>query len=211
MNFALSAPQGTASQPTVAGRDAIGSGSALLLGRCESVTLHDHPCAASLRKGWVWQDHPFSGADLERVAFHEAGHVVLLEWLNVTNVRAEASSLRGGVYILDTLPDADVTNSAADRADLAATAAAIFHAGTCAELLQGGAAWCGPILRLQQADHQKAEKIVRPTCGAHSSGAHAYAQRVALHVLSHRWWRVCEVAAALVRDGEWKPDGRAQH
>ena len=41
--------------------------------------------------------------------------------------------------------------------------------------------------------------MLRPGFGCHASGAHAYAQQVALHVLQLRWADVEAIAAELLR------------
>lgn len=79
----------------------------------------------------------------------------------------------------------------------------MFHAGTAAELIQSGVPWSGPIYR-QHDDHHRAEALLCEVFGAHSSGAHAYAQRVALCVLAARWGAVEAIAGELMRAGEWK-------
>lgn len=92
-----------------------------------------------------------------------------------------------------------------ESGELSATAASIFHAGMAAELLFLGIPWVGPVFYPEQLDFQQAEQMLAPKFGSHASGAHAFAQRVALHVLSTRWGRVREVADCLVKDGRWKP------
>ena len=47
------------------------------------------------------------------------------------------------------------------------------------------------------------EMMLAPIFGHNTSCGHAYAQRMALHVLSHRWERVCEVAQGLMRHGRF--------
>lgn len=174
------------------------------VGAASRPPFYQFPDDASLRRSWAWQQHPLAGESLERVAFHEAGHVVLLGWLGVTEVHARAQPHRGEVNVLSALPQMDPDNAPLERPDLAATAAAIFHAGTCAELLAAGQPWTGPVLRLQQTDHQRAEAMLCQVFGAHASGAHAYAQMAALHVLSHRWELVCGVASVLAREGRFR-------
>ena len=55
----------------------------------------------------------------------------------------------------------------------------------------------------RQTDHQMSEMMLAPIFGHNTSCGHAYAQRMALHVLSHRWERVCEVAQGLMRHGRF--------
>ena len=191
---------------TVGGEDVgstAGSGCASILGAVSRPPLHPFPRDAILRRVCPWQRYPLIKDSLLRIAFHEAGHVVMFEWLGVSELRASATPQSGTTDLLEQLPQGDDGATPAQRPDLAATAAAIYHAGTCAEMLAAGNPWRGPVLREGQDDHQRAEALLSAVFGACASGAHAYAQRVALHVLSHRWPRVREVAATLVRDGRY--------
>ena len=173
-------------------------------GRCESVNPFEYPRPAVLKRAWGWQGHHLAhGPNLGRMAFHEAGHVVLLEWLGIGAVAATATHSEG----LTHLPDVPSESPAAPdpTGEATAAAAAVFHAGTVAELLHAGARWAGPIFRPVTDDHRKAEALLSPVFGCHSSGAHAYAQLVAVHVLAGRWKRVTQIAHCLIERGEWKP------
>lgn len=164
-----------------------------------------YPEASSLRRAQAWQDPPYSGPSLERVAHHEAGHIVLFEWLGLDGIKATASPTSGRAFfpeVFPPLPDCPPDNSG----ELAATAAAVFHAGVIAELLHSGHAWKGPIHYAKHRDFQQADDMLKPRFGRHASGAHSFAQRVALHVLSERWQRVQEVAAHLIEYGHWHSD-----
>lgn len=86
---------------------------------------------------------------------------------------------------------------------LAATAASVFHAGVAAELILAGVPWGGPIRYPHATDYQRADEMLQPVFGRHASGAHAYAQRVALCVLEARWGEVEAIAGELVRTGRW--------
>ena len=86
---------------------------------------------------------------------------------------------------------------------LSATAASVLHAGVMAELIESGTPWAGPVHYAEATDYQRADEMLRPAFGCHASGAHAYAQQVALHVLQARWADVELVAAELVRTGRW--------
>ena len=193
--------QGTVSDRRLTARTR-STADAAFSGRGELVTSFDYPCASILRRVWSWQNFTSSGHGLECMAHHEAGHVVLLEWLGLESPRAVATAVDGLTYLPENrTPPAMPADS---TGELTAMAAAMFHAGTMAELLHAGTPWRGPIHRLQD-DHQRAESLLSEVFGAHSSGAHAFAQRVALHVLSSRWTRVQEVAAQLVATGVWVP------
>lgn len=174
-------------------------------GRCESVTPHAYPMAITLRRCWPWSDlsGALLGPSLERVAHHEAGHVVLLEWLGLSP-EATATATSGRCSF--PLKTAELSDPGPDESgELCATAASSFHAGMVAELLFLDIPWTGPMFYPRQPDYQLADDLLAPKFGRHASGAHAFAQRVALHVLAGRWRRVREVADCLVRDGRWKP------
>lgn len=168
-----------------------------------SKSTFPYPEASSLRRAQAWQEPPYSGPSLERVAFHESSHVVLLEYLNLDGLKATATPSSGRAFFPETWPVlADTPPDPTGQ--LAATAAAVFHAGVIGELIHSGQAWKGPIHYGRHTDYQAAETMLAPRFGRHSSAGHAFAQRVALHVLSERWHRVQEVAEHLVKHGNWK-------
>ena len=172
--------------------------------RCESVNPYEYPRPAVLNRVWGWQGHHLAhGPNLGRMAHHEAGHVVLLEWLGIGAVSATATPSEG----LTHLPAVQSNEPKAPdpTGELTAAAAAVFHAGTVAELLHAGARWAGPIFRPMTDDHRMAEALLSPAFGSHCSGAHAFAQRVALHVLAGHWQRVTHIAQCLIERGEWWP------
>lgn len=181
-----------------------GRAEAVLCAESWSTSSYPRPTAGSIRRAQVWQPHRLTSLSLDRVAHHEAGHVVFLEWLGWPCASAKASP-DGGHVVLQTLP----ANLPAEAEDLdgvlTASAAGLYHAGTCAEMLHSCVPWVGPVHRPRQTDHALAEAMLAPTFGCHHSGAHAFAQRLALHVLSERWGRVREVASALVERGSWCP------
>lgn len=163
----------------------------------------DHPTPASLRRCWPWQERGPTGADLVRVSFHEAGHCVMLEWLGIEGVRAEAGERSGQAVLppglLENLNDPGPDESGI----LAASAAAILHAGWEAESLHRGEPWEGPTFAPRQPDFQVAEALLMARFGRFSSAGHGYAARLARHVLEQRWERVEQIAQALVERGEW--------
>ncbi|OJV66301.1 MAG: hypothetical protein BGO35_07955 [Burkholderiales bacterium 64-34] len=169
--------------------------------RGELVTYFQFPHAASLRRVWGWERCQNTAPTQALMAHHEAGHVVMLEWLGLGSPRATASATKGLTYLHN---DRVVPRLSADpTGKLAAVAAAAFHAGLMAELLHMGQRWCAPIYR-NDDDQHRADILLREVFGLHASGAHAFSQRVALHVLSHRWSRVQEIAAVLICKGEWR-------
>ena len=161
------------------------------------------PSPTSLRQCWPWQPRGHAGADLERVSYHEAGHVVLMEWLGLEDVRAEATATGGVAHMPPGLVDSLSDPSEDESGILAATAAALFHAGVVAEMINRAEPWAGPIYYPDQDDFKRADAMLQVRFGRLSSAAHGYAQRVARHVLEQRWERVQEIAAALVERGEW--------
>lgn len=173
--------------------------------RCESVTSF-LPGSNTLRHACEWQMPHRGGPCLVRLAHHEAGHVAVMEWLGLTEIKAEATPVSGLTHwplgVFESLPQ-----PAPDPSGIyAATAAAVYHAGVIAELLQMGTTWRGPIFYPEQSDYAKADDMLRETFGRHASGAHAFAQKVALNVLIDRWERVLEVAAHLIEHGVWRSE-----
>ncbi len=162
-----------------------------------------YPAASSLRRAQQWQEPPYSGPSLERVSYHEAGHIILFGWIGLDDIKATASPTSGRAFFPEVFPP--MKDTPPDQTgELAATAAAVFHAGIMAELLHCGHGWQGPIHYAMQTDYQAADDMLAPSFGRHASGAHSFAQRVALHVLSGRWQRVQEVAEHLIKNGRWK-------
>lgn len=166
-------------------------------------TRFEYPRASMLRRGFVWEHYSATGPDLERMAYHEAGHGTLLEWLGLGCPKATATAHGGLTHLPDTLPE--TTDPDDPTGILTASAAAVFHAGTMAEMIYTGTPWRGPVFRPLTDDHQRAERMLKPVFGSCSSGAHAYAQRLALYVLIERWARVGEIAQRLIQTGEWRP------
>lgn len=170
--------------------------------RCELVTSF-LPSTSTLRRSCAWQTYRRRGAHVERLAHHEAGHIALMEWLGLTGLKAEVSSTSGLAHwppgVFESLPPPEPDPTGIWRA----TAASVYHAGVMAEMLHEGAAWSGPIWYADQTDYLRADDMLFATFGRHASGAHAFAQKVALNVLADRWDRVQEVAAHLVVHGAW--------
>jgi hypothetical protein len=197
---------GTASRFSGWDRDTICSGRAwveTLKAGVVSKSPFPYPVASSLRRAQQWQEPPYSGPSLDRVAYHEAGHIVLFEWIGLDDIKATASPTSGRAYFPEIFPP--MKDTPPDKTgELAATAAAVFHAGIMAELLHCGHGWQGPIHYARQIDYQAADDMLAPSFGRHASGGHSFAQRVALHVLSGRWQRVQEVAEHLIKNGRWK-------
>lgn len=129
--------------------------------------------------------------------------MLLMESLGLCNLRAEATPTAGlahwppGVLESQPQPPPDPTGIWTARA------AAVFHAGKMAELLYAGATWTGPVWYGDQADYKAADTMLSRAFGHQASGAHAFAQRVGLHVLWRQWPRVQQIAAHLVAHGTW--------
>lgn len=147
---------------------------------------------------------------MRQAAVHEAGHIVLMQWVGLLPPEATIAATDDGRVTGEAqwpapetfaqLPDPGPDESGV----LAATAAAVFHAGLAAELIESGAPWAGPIHYADATDYQRADEMLRPSFGFHASGAHGYAQQVALHVLHARWADVEAVASELLRCGRWR-------
>lgn len=166
-----------------------------------------------MRRCRPWQPLPDSslfGNALERVAYHEAGHVVVMQWLGLASpgasIHAANSVVRGATEWPDRVLWQDCPDPPPDESGaLAATAASVYHAGLMAELVHAGVHWVGPIHYPHATDYQRADDMLRASFGNHSSGAHSYAQQMALHVVSGMWPRVQEIATYLVTHGQWRP------
>lgn len=170
---------------------------------------HPYPCTATLRRVQPWQARPKLSDPMRQAAVHEAGHIVLMQWVGLSPPEASIAAHDGRVSgeahwpareTFAQLPDPSPDESGV----LAATAAAVFHAGVMAEVLESGTHWAGPIHYAYATDYQRAEEMLCPAFGCHASGGHAYAQQVALHVLRARWAEVEAVAGELLRSGRWK-------
>jgi len=175
-------------------------------GRCKPVTQHEFPIASGLRRcrGWQFVPPAMLCPSILRVSHHEAGHAVLLEWVGLDVCEATAEPSKGlCTFKPPKIPDGHFGKD--ESGQLCATAAAVFHAGVIAELLCEGRSWKGPIFYPQQKDYQDADDMLCRSFGRHASGAHAFAQQVALHVLSARWDRVRQIADHLVENGRWSP------
>ncbi|MBX9959654.1 MAG: hypothetical protein K2Y15_05905 [Burkholderiaceae bacterium] len=169
----------------------------------ESV-MYAYPDIRYVRRAYEWKPEPqeLKGPSLARIAQHEAGHIVLMEWVGFTGMVAEVSETAGSVNFPGRWQDLPEP-SEDSTGELSATAAAVFHAGLAAELLYFDLPWTGPVLRLEHSDHQLAEKMLSRSFGCHSSGAHAYAQRIALHVIQASWERCSEIAKQLMERRVW--------
>jgi len=170
---------------------------------------HPYPSTATLRRVHPWQARPKLADPMRQAAVHEAGHIVLMQWVGLSPPEASIAAHDGRVSgeahwpareTFAQLPDPSPDGSGI----LAATAAAVFHAGVMAEVLESGTPWTGPIHYAYATDYQRADEMLRERFGCHASGAHAYAQRVALHVLAAHWTEVGWIAAELVHAGTWK-------
>lgn len=173
------------------------------------MTHHPYPDHATLRRAQPWQTRPNLPDALRQAAVHEAGHIVLMQWVGLLPPEATISANDDGRVTGEAhwparetfaqLPDPGPDESGV----LAATAAALFHGGVMAELIESGAPWAGPIHYADATDYQRADEMLRPAFGSHASGAHAYSQQVALHVLLAQWADVEAVAGELLRTGRW--------
>jgi len=163
--------------------------------RGESVAYTPEPRADSIRFVCLWEPVPKLKPSRESLAFHEAGHVVFLQWLGVETRGAEIGSQGGLTHVVQNnstpklQPDTDGVSTA--------IGAACYHAGLVAELMfQGHELPNGP-MRYAASDFARADSMLSECFGGGRSGAHYFAQRFAWHILSNRWARVQEVARHL--------------
>jgi hypothetical protein len=139
-----------------------------------------------------------------RTAHHEAGHIVLFEWVGLRPTAAEINHQGGTASFC---PESVGTGS--DRSDpdgkVSAMAASVLHAGLAAELLFEGIDPSRVLYLRDDDDTEKAGVFLSDHFGPHCTGAHWYAQRFAMHLLSESWPRVSEIANHLLEHGTWKP------
>lgn len=144
------------------------------------------------------------GRDLARIAHHEAGHIVLMEWAGLVPLDAIATE-EGGMARFDPLQvTSDAEAHEYNRPLAAAQAASVFHAGIVAELIYAGLPWQGLTVRLNSSDWSKAQTLLQPHFGTVGGAGHGYAQRLALAVLTREATRLNEIAVQLVACGEWR-------
>lgn len=175
----------------------------------KSDMTYTHPPDDDLRRLWPLAAVPdeIRGPNLARIAHHEAGHAVLLEWAGIATAGSTVTE-RGGVVNIDLARvDSDAATGVDqdyDRPLAAAHLAACWHAGIVAELLYAGQPWRGVTVRMNSTDWSAARLILAPHFGTGLAG-HGFAQRTALAVLSDRWGRVEEIAGELIECGTWSP------
>lgn len=171
------------------------------------MNIHRAPDPSDLRRVWAWQPCPWGGgpADMQAIAWHEAGHAVYAHWIGIGMRRVELREGGGNCYAVAL--DFSATVQPEDAAgEIRATAAGLFHAGLAAELLHAGLPWRGPVARPLQSDHERAELMLAPGFGVRTVAGHAYAQLQAMHALSAHWRDVCSIAQTLLQSGEWTPE-----
>ncbi|TYC62091.1 hypothetical protein ETQ85_00595 [Zoogloea oleivorans] len=142
-------------------------------------------------------------SSLALTAYHEAGHVVLLEWVGFDVKQAVAAKGEGATLFDRPSERATAVGIVSPNEAHHAGAAALAHAGICAELIYAGAPWQG-VTKRNDSDWQLAHDMLFPIFGGSSAG-HGYAQRVALSVLTQNWGRVVQIAGELMKSGSWKP------
>lgn len=166
------------------------------------------PSESELYRVWPWVSVPsaIKGRDLARIAHHEAGHIVLMEWAGLVPLDAKATSERGVARFDPQQVTSDLPCHDYNRPLAAAQAASIFHAGIVAELIYVGLTWQGLTVRLNSDDWSKAQAILKPYFGNTGAAGHGYAQRVALAVLKSKAVRFDQIASHLIAHGAWRPE-----
>jgi hypothetical protein len=167
------------------------------------MTIAPYPNLYSLKRCWPWQSAPSTVPDLARIAHHEGGHIVMFEWLGLTTGLSATASPASGLAYHGVTPGVYHAGPPDETGELTAMAASAYHGGLMAELILAGIDWRCPIHYPHESDYQRANDMLRDSFGNHSSAGHAFAQRVALHVLGSRWARVQEIADVLMRRGAW--------
>ena len=172
------------------------------------------PDAQALRHVHPWRfERPKAPSPRRVVAVHEAGHVVVMRHFGMPSPRAELvqddAGARGQAHWPERQFFAELPQPGPDEdGRLTATAGAVFAAGWAAEMIDAGEPFTGPLWLPAAADFADLQKLLMPAFGPHCAGAHAFALRYALHVLSERWCEVQAIADELHARGEWA-SGRA--
>ena len=98
------------------------------------------PSESELYRVWPWVSVPgaIQGRDLARIAHHEAGHIVLMEWAGLVPIDATATDERGVARFDPQQVTSDAQGHEYNRPLAAAQAASVFHAGIVAELIHVG-------------------------------------------------------------------------
>lgn len=156
----------------------------------------------------AWQSCPKHPDPMRRIAVHEAGHVVVMRAFGLESPSATIEANEQGWHGEAHFPDRPALNHPGatpteQAAAVAPIAAAMFHAGVIAEMIDSATPWSGPIYYPSASDFQMANEMLRPAFGNLASGAHAFAQRVALHLLAAAWAEVEAIADELLRTGTW--------
>lgn len=166
------------------------------------------PSESELYRVWPWVSVPraIQGRDLARIAHHEAGHIVLMEWAGLVPLDATATDERGVARFDPLQVSSDAQGHEYNRPLAAAQAASVFHAGIVAELVYAGLTWQGLTVRLSSDDWSKARAILKPHFGDSGAAGHGYAQRLALAVLTREAVRFNQIASHLIAHGKWRPE-----
>lgn len=142
------------------------------------------------------------GPNLERIAHHEAGHIVQMRWAGLEPKHATATPTAGVAEFCEVEP-VHHPIAADDQTLVSAWCASVYHAGVIAELIHAGLPWTGVLYRPQSQDWKNATLFLGDRF--FGTAGHAYAQRVAHAVLTHHWPEVQRIAAHLISNGSWTP------
>lgn len=173
------------------------------------MSRHSYPSTTNLHRMHPWQSRPKLPNHLRQVAIHEAGHIIQMRWVGLeppqATITAHGDLVSGEAFWPPIETFATLPNQPSDESGvLAATAASVFHAGIAAELIESATIVVGPVHYAYATDYQRADEMLRQAFGCHHSGAHYYAQQVALHVLQAHWADVEAVAYELLQTGCWR-------
>lgn len=161
----------------------------------------------NLRRVLSWTSLPERRPGIARMAHHEAGHVVYLEWLGIFGTSATATPTSGLTHLPE-IQNPQRPEPEDASGEITAQAAAAFHAGLMAEMLYARDKWTAPIRYPAHDDFCRADDLLSTKFGRHSSAAHAYSQCFALRILASRWERVRQIAGQLILSGTWDESGK---
>lgn len=165
---------------------------------------YEPPEARDMGKIWQYAERPQArpkACTASTIAVHEAAHFVVAEQL-----------MGPGAIVAGSLGLHRNSGAVRCRGPVRARYSglgcvpmvAIYSAGVMGELVAAGAAWSEPVICTPNDwSEAKAAILAARIPVAKASGVHAYAQKLALAVLSAEWVRVRDVAQILLTQGSY--------
>lgn len=135
---------------------------------------------------------------LRGIAYHEAGHAVMIHLFRLRQNGAEVGASGGKVHLNPPPPvSVDIAMPVVDLQIAALRIAAVFLAGVMAQMLKDGIGLEGVLLD-DSSDWRRAGQVLDGAeIPGSATGRLFYCQKLAMAMLSRRWCTVVAVAEAL--------------